>query len=138
MIARSFFLLIVVVCLGGFVSYEAGCAPAPPAMMYESLSPSAAKVMEYDICHMKSQAAPGILIECGESQDLNIRLVEMKQTEGSVQYRSSPPTGLQQQRYREEQDKIDRSWDMLRNMVIDGRNPRPGPPVPPPKSNSLP
>ncbi len=53
------------------------------------------------------------------------RLAEMVQREDSVILRSDPKDRNYQERQWEEREKEKRSWDMLRNMVIDGRQPPP-------------
>jgi hypothetical protein len=52
-------------------------------------------------------------------------LAEMVQREDSVILRSDPKDRNYQERQWEEREKEKRSWDMLRNMVIDGRQPPP-------------
>jgi hypothetical protein len=51
------------------------------------------------------------------------RLAEMIQTKDSVIYSTDPKNSEYERRLREEREKEKQSWDMLKNMIIDGRQP---------------
>lgn len=52
-----------------------------------------------------------------------MRLAEMVQREDSVVYRTDSKDSTYQQRQRDEREKEKKSWNMLNNLVIDGRQP---------------
>jgi hypothetical protein len=52
-----------------------------------------------------------------------IRLAEVVQREDSVIYRTDSKDWEYQKRQREERDKEKKSWEMLNNVIIDGRQP---------------
>lgn len=52
-----------------------------------------------------------------------IRLAEMEQREDSVVYRTDGKDQEYLQRQRDERDKEKKSWNMLNNVIIDGRQP---------------
>jgi len=51
------------------------------------------------------------------------RLAEMIQTKDSVIYSTDPKDSEYERRIQEEKEKEKQSWDMLKNMIIDGRQP---------------
>jgi len=53
----------------------------------------------------------------------SIRLAEMEQREDSVVYRTDGKDREYLQRQRDERDKEKKSWNMLNNVIIDGRQP---------------
>jgi hypothetical protein len=53
----------------------------------------------------------------------SIQLAEMVQREDSVIYRTDSKDSEYQKRQREERDKEKKSWEMLNNVIIDGRQP---------------
>ena len=52
-----------------------------------------------------------------------IRVAEVVQREDSVIYRTDSKDWEYQKRQREERDKEKKSWEMLNNVIIDGRQP---------------
>jgi hypothetical protein len=60
------------------------------------------------------------------------RLAEMVDRKDSVVYRTDSNTQQYEQRQWEEQQKENKSWNMLNNLVIDGRQPPRRPPGPRP------
>lgn len=52
-----------------------------------------------------------------------IHLAEMVQREDSVVYRTDGKDREVQQRQRDEREKEKKSWNMLNNVIIDGRQP---------------
>jgi len=53
----------------------------------------------------------------------SIRLAEMEQREDSVVYRTDGKDREYLQRQRDERDKEKKPWNMLNNVIIDGRQP---------------
>lgn len=62
-------------------------------------------------------------LEMGSKTSEILLLAEMKETKDSVVYRTDPKDGEYERRQWEEREKEKKSWDMLKNMVIDGRQP---------------
>jgi len=58
-----------------------------------------------------------------DSRRSEFLLAEMKETKDSVIYSTDPKDGEYERRQWEEREKERKSWDMLKNMIIDGRQP---------------
>jgi hypothetical protein len=59
----------------------------------------------------------------GSERSEMLLLAEKEERQDSVVYRTDPKDGEYERRQWEEREKEKKSWDMLKNMIIDGRQP---------------
>ena len=74
----------------------------------------------------QSQTSKGLIDmrqDAASKRSGTFRLAEMVQRQDSVILRTDPKDRNYQERQWEEREKEKQSWDMLKNMIIDGRQP---------------